>query len=147
MLPGGRDRHELVPWEDGGLAVSRFSPHPREAVELIRYLTRKDVQVKRARAISQPPTLPELYNLPEVRQSNPRFDLLGQAFRTGIVLRPSNVAGKKYEEVTEAYIQAVHSVLTGEKSASEAAAGLEKELVRTTGFKKGPPLEKSVHPE
>jgi trehalose/maltose transport system substrate-binding protein len=33
----------------------------------------------------------------------------------------------------------VHSVLTGEKSAPEAAAALENELVQTTGFKKGPP--------
>jgi hypothetical protein len=30
-------------------------------------------------------------------------------------------------------------VLAGEKSASQAAAALENELVRTTGFKKGPP--------
>jgi hypothetical protein len=33
-------------------------------------------------------------------------------------------------------------VLTGEKSAPEAAAALENELVRITGFKKGPPPEK-----
>jgi trehalose/maltose transport system substrate-binding protein len=30
-------------------------------------------------------------------------------------------------------------VLTGEKGAPEAAAALENELVRITGFKKGPP--------
>jgi trehalose/maltose transport system substrate-binding protein len=64
-----------------------------------------------------------------------------------MVLRPSDVTGKKYQEVTDAYIQAVHSVLTGEKSAPEAAAALENELVRTTGFKKGPPLGKSARPE
>jgi trehalose/maltose transport system substrate-binding protein len=89
--------------------------------------------------LSAPPTLPELYNLPEVSEPNPRFHLLSQAFRTGIVLRPSNVSGKKYQDVSEAYFQAVHSVLSGEKSASQATAALENELVRTTGFKKGPP--------
>jgi len=108
-------------------------------LELVRYLTRRDVQVNRSRLLSQPPTLPELYNLPEVLEPNPRFELLSQAFRTGIVLRPSNVTGKKYQDVTDAYIQAVHSVLTREKSAPEAATTLEKELVRITGFKKGPP--------
>jgi trehalose/maltose transport system substrate-binding protein len=122
-----------------GLAVSRFSAHPREALELVRYLSRRDLQVNRARVLSAPPTLPELYNLPEVREPNPRFDLLSQSFRTGIVLRPSNVSGKKYQDVSEAYFQAVHSVLAGEKSAPEAAAALEKELVRITGFKRGPP--------
>jgi trehalose/maltose transport system substrate-binding protein len=66
-----------------------------------------------------------------------------QAFQTGTVSRPSDVTGKKYQDVTDAYIQAVHSVLTGEKSAKEAAAALEKELVGITGFKKGPPLGKS----
>ena len=142
LLPGGKAGRvgTLGGW---GFAISRFSAHPQEALELVRYLTRKDVQEKRFRLLSQPATLPELYNLPEVLQSNPRFDLLGQAFRTGMVLRPSDVAGKKYQEVTDAYIQAVHSVLTGEKSAPEAAAALENELVRTTGFKKGPPLGKS----
>jgi trehalose/maltose transport system substrate-binding protein len=142
LLPGGKAGRvgTLGGW---GFAISRFSAHPREALELVRYLTRKDVQEKRFRLLSQPATLPELYNLPEVLQSNPRFDLLSQAFRTGMVLRPSAVAGKKYQEVTDAYIQAIHSVLTGEKSAPEAAADLENELVRTTGFKKGPPLGKS----
>jgi len=146
LLPGGKAGRvgTLGGW---GLAVSRFSAHPREALELVRYLTARDVQVTRARVLWQPPTLPELYTLPEVLESSPRSELLGQAFRTGVVSRPSNVAGKKYQEVTEAYIQAVHSVLTGEKSVPQAAAALEKELVRTTGFKTGPPVGKSAHPE
>src|SRR5258706_659151 len=145
LLPGGRAGRvgTLGGW---GLAVSRFSPHPREAVELVRYLTRRDVQVNRSRVLSQPPTLPELYNLPEVLQPNPRFDLLSQAFRTGMVSRPSDVTGKNYQDVTDAYIQAVHSALTREKGAPEAAATLENELVRITGFKKRPPQKRSAHP-
>jgi len=146
LLPGGKAGRvgTLGGW---GLAVSRFSPHPREALELVRYLTRRDVQEQRSRVLSQPPTLPELYNVPEVIETNPRFDLLSQAFRTGIVSRPSNVTGEKYQDVTDAYIQAVHSVLTREKSAREAVAALEDELVRTTGFKKGPPPGKSAQTE
>ena len=145
MLPGGKAGRvgTLGGW---GLAVSRFSAHPREALELVRYLTSSDVQVKRARLLSQPPTLPELYTVPEVLASNPHLAVLGQAFQTGLVARPSNVSGKRYQDVTDAYIQAVHSVLTREKNAPQAAAGLEKELVRTTGFKTGLP-ERSAHPE
>src|ERR1700674_411792 len=138
LLPGGKAGRvgTLGGW---GLAVSRFSAHPREASKLVRYLTSRDVQVKRAQLLSQPPTLPELYTAPEVLASNPRFAVLGQALRTGLVSRPSNVTGKKYQDVTDAYILAVHSVLTSEKSAPQAAAALEKELVRATGFKTGPP--------
>src|SRR6195256_2057979 len=145
LLPGGK-AGRVGTLGGFGFAVSRVSVHPREALELVRYLTRGDVQVKRSRVLALPPTLPELYNLPEVLEPNPRFALLSQAFGAGIVSRPSNVTGKKYQNVTDAYIQAVHSVLTGEKSAPEAAAALENELVRTTGFKTGPPLGKSAHP-
>src|SRR6202166_2215247 len=121
LLPGGKGGR-VGTFGGWGLAVSRFSAHPQEALELVRYLSRRDVQVKRSRVLSQPPTQPELYKLPEVRELNPRFDLLSQAFQTGIVSRPSNVAGKKYQEVTDAYIEAVHSVLTRKKGAPEAAA-------------------------
>jgi trehalose/maltose transport system substrate-binding protein len=129
-----------------GLAVSRFSTHPREALELLRYLTSRDVQVKRSRLLSEAPTQPALYDLPEILEPNPRFALLSQAFRTGIVSRPSNITGKKYEDVSNAYMQTVHSVLTRERNAPEAAAALEHELVRITGFKKGPPTEGSAQP-
>ena len=138
LVPGGRSGH--VGTLGGiGLAVSRSSAHPREALELVRYLCSRNVQLQRSGTLSEPPTLPELYELPELLKPNPRYALLSQAFRTGIVLRPSNVTGKKYEAVTDAYIQAVHSVLTRKKNAPEAAAALENELVHITGFKKGRP--------
>jgi trehalose/maltose transport system substrate-binding protein len=122
------------------LAVSRFSAHPREALELVRYLSSDHLQVGRSRALSVPPTRQRLYEMAEVLQRNPYFAPLSQAFSTnGVVSRPSDVAGKSYEDVAEAYIQAVHSVLTRKQSAPEAAAALEKELIRITGFKTGPP--------
>jgi len=138
LLPGGKVGR-LGTLGGAGLAVSRFSPHPREALELVQYLSGRDVQVKRSRVLSEPPTRPELYELPEVLEPNPRFALLSRAFRVGIVSRPSAVTGKKYQDATDAYIQAVHSVLTREKNAPEAAAALENELVHITGFKKGRP--------
>jgi trehalose/maltose transport system substrate-binding protein len=138
LLPGGQ-AGRVGTLGGAGLAVSRFSGHPREALDLVRYLSSRDVQTRRSRVLSEPPTLPELYDRPEVLEPNPRFAVLRQAFRTGIVSRPSAVTGKKYGDVTEAYIRAVHSVLTGEKQATVAAVALENELVRITGFKKGPP--------
>jgi trehalose/maltose transport system substrate-binding protein len=136
LLPGGK-AGRVGTLGGAGLAVSRFSAHPREALELVRYLSSRDVQMKRALVLSEPPTLPELYELPVMLEPNPRFGVLGLAFRSGIVSRPSAVTGKKYEDVTDAYIREVHAVLIGEKGAPEAAAALENELVRITGFKKG----------
>jgi sugar (pentulose or hexulose) kinase len=57
-----------------------------------------------------------------------------------VIARPAVITGNKYEEVARAYIQAVHSVLTRERNATEAAADLEKKLIRITGFKAGPPV-------
>jgi len=76
LLPGGKAA-EWVPWEDPAWQFPVLASS-REAVELVRYLTRRDVQVARSRMLSQPPTLPELYDLPEVLEPNPRFNLLSQ---------------------------------------------------------------------
>ena len=129
-----------------GLAVSRFSAHPREALQLVRYLSSRDEQLERLRVLSEASTRPELYELPEVIEALPNFAVLSLAFRSSVVSRPSNVTGEKYDEVSSAYIKAVHSVLTGEKRAPEAAAALESELVRITGFKTGPPPPRSATP-
>jgi trehalose/maltose transport system substrate-binding protein len=138
LLPGGT-AGRVGTLGGAGLAVSRSSSHRREALELVRYLSRSDVQAKRSRVLSEPPTLPALYDVPEVLEANPRFGLLSQAFRSGLVARPSAVTGKKYGDVTDAYIRVVHAVLTGKQKATEGAVALENELVRITGFKTGPP--------
>ena len=139
LLPRGEDGH-LGTLGGVGLAVSRHSDHQKEAIELVRFLTRPDMAAKRARLLSDPPSLPAVYGIPEVQGPNPHFPVVSRALLTGIVLRPSDVTGKNYNEVSEAYSRAVHAVLTHQRSAPEAAAALEKELVRITGLKPGSPL-------
>jgi trehalose/maltose transport system substrate-binding protein len=145
LLPAGK-AGRVSTFGGTGLAISRFSTHPRESVQLVRYLVSRDVQIRRSRLLSEAPVRPELYELREVLEPNPRFAILNQVFRTGIVSRPSNITGKNYEEVSSAYMQAIHSVLTGERSAPESAKALENELVRITGFKQGPPAGGSGRP-
>jgi len=120
-----------------GLAVSRTSAHPREALELIRFLVRRD-RLMRASLNSDPPKEQDLYSLPEIMEPYPRLPALGEN-RGRVVARPSIVSGEKYEDVSRAYIRALHSVLTGEEIPSVAAATLEKELRQITGFKTGSP--------
>jgi trehalose/maltose transport system substrate-binding protein len=121
-----------------GLAVSRTSGHSREALELIRFLLRRDAELLQSMEQAEAPKERVLYELPEILQPYPQLAKLGE-HRGRVVARPSIVAGEKYEKVSRAYIAALHSVLTGEKSAPVAAAELEKELVQITGFKPGPP--------
>jgi hypothetical protein len=61
-----------------------------------------------------------------------------------LVSRPAIETGRDYRKVSAAYAAAVHSVLTGQKSAPDAAAELEAQLIKMTGFhvgrpKQGPP--------
>jgi trehalose/maltose transport system substrate-binding protein len=136
-IPGGRAGRAST-LGGNGLAVSRTSAHPREALELIRFLKRRDVHLKHAVEHSELPKELQLYELPVILEPYPQLAKLRQNGGS-VVARPSIVAGKKYEDVTRAYIRALHSVLVGEKVPSVAAAALEKELVEITGFKSGPP--------
>jgi len=120
------------------LAISRTSAHPREAMELIHFLLRRDAQRMTAIAHSQVPKQLELFQLPDILEPYPQ--LAGAKQHGGVVVaRPSLVSGEKYEDVSTAYIRQLHSVLSSRKIPSAAAADLEKELVAITGFKPGPP--------
>ena len=121
-----------------GLAVSRSSTHPREAVALIRFLVAKELESRVDQSHTEPVAEPQFYDLPQILRTYAPSPQLNQQ-KSRLVSRPSNVAGHAYEDVTEAYIQAVHAVLSGEKSAPMAAAALEKQLVAITGFKTGLP--------
>jgi trehalose/maltose transport system substrate-binding protein len=126
-----------------GLAISRTSAHTREALELIRFLMRRDAELMRVAAHSEVPKQPELFDLPAILEPYPQLATSRQQ-RGSVVARPSVVSGEKYEDVSHAYIRELHSVLIGEKPAPVAAAALEKELVQITGFRTGSPPTENV---
>ena len=111
-----------------GYAVSRHSVHQREAVVLVHFLCSRDEQARRCRRTAEPPTIPALYKNPEVLAQNPYFSLALQDFQKNITERPSRAAGKIYPNVSRAYFEAVHAVLTHKESAALAASELEKDL-------------------
>ena len=136
-----RDQFDVAPLPAGragsattlggqGYGVSRYSLHPREAAMLVRFLTSRNEQARRCRKSSNPPIMPELYKDPEILARNPYFSTILVAYRKGTAVRPSTVAGKKYPDVSRAYFEAVHSVLSHKKLAPQAAADLQQELAR-----------------
>jgi trehalose/maltose transport system substrate-binding protein len=134
-LPGGTVTR-VSTLGGNGLAVSRVSTHPREAIELVQFLRRRDEERARASARSEPPARLELLELPTAL--NP-FSARVEAANSGrVIARPSAVTGQRYEDVSRAYIREVRAVITGEKSAVAAARSLEQDLVAITGFKPGP---------
>lgn len=121
------------------LAVSRYSAHPRESAQLVLYLTGAQVQLRRAISAGYLPTIPRLYENPELRHALPVGGDLRNAGEEAWVVRPSTVAGSQYRAVSAAYYQAVHNILSLRASPVDGLSELEKTLVQVTGFRTGPP--------
>ena len=123
-----------------GLAASRSSAHLNEALRLIRFLVHNEVELEKVQAGSKSDLRqPRLYDAPNISSQYAHYDLRSDSPKSSLVARPSTTAGTKYEEVARAYIRAVHSVMIHKTGAHEAAAALQAELVRITGFGIGPP--------
>ena len=121
-----------------GTAVSIHSAHREEAVALVRYQLRALMQAGESDAgsggtgqteFSAPPSVAERHDVPTG----------GLQPHARILARPSIFAGNKYKQLSRAYIDGVHSVLTGQREASGVAAELEKQFIEMTGFSAGPP--------
>jgi trehalose/maltose transport system substrate-binding protein len=130
-----------------GLGISRASRHPSEALQLIQFLVHMEFKLEEARFGQESRNGQASYDPTAILRTNRNPAGNGKQPVSGVVARPSTVAGEKYEEVSRAYIQAVRSVLLGQSRAPEAAASLQQELVRITGFKPGPPSRNPVPKE
>ena len=120
-----------------GTAVSLHSTHRPEAIALLRFQLRALMQANEKESDSRGAMQVHFSGPPPV--SDPRVSPVKSNQRAGIVVRPSAATGRTYKQVSRAYIDAVHSVLTGQRRAPEAAAELEKQLIEITGFPAGPP--------
>jgi trehalose/maltose transport system substrate-binding protein len=119
-----------------GIAVSVHSAHREEAIKYLLYLARAQIKLGE--------TQPRGRSQPQVRHGPAALDSYGQFEEAGqggsiLVNRPAIETGRNYRKVSEAYAAAVHSVLTGQKIAQDAATQLEAQLINLTGFKAGGP--------
>jgi trehalose/maltose transport system substrate-binding protein len=108
-------------------AVSKYSKSPEAAADLVMFLTSREIQKERAIKSSFNPTIPELYKDPDVLAANPFMGSLYEVF-VNAVPRPSTVTGAKYPEVSQAFWNAAHDVLSGQAGAEDAARRLEGRL-------------------
>jgi trehalose/maltose transport system substrate-binding protein len=122
-----------------GLGISGKTKHAQEAIALVKFLSHKEAELEAASTSAALPKGTMLYRLPTMLKAYSRSIPPTQLPGDGIVSRPSALVGKKYEVVSRAYAEAVHSVLTGRTSGPQAAAALETELEHITGFPKGSP--------
>ncbi|OWL98469.1 ABC transporter substrate-binding protein [Deinococcus indicus] len=127
--PGGKSAATLGGWQ---LAVNGYSKHPKEAVDLVLYLTSSAEQKRRAIEASYNPTLPALYKDAAVLKAVPFFGSLYDVF-TNAVARPAATTKSKYSQVSNAFASSVYSVLTKKAKPADALKSLETQLARAKG--------------
>jgi trehalose/maltose transport system substrate-binding protein len=125
-LPKGGDDGKnaacLGGWQ---LMISAYSKVPNASADLVRYLTSAEIQKKHAIELGLLPTLPDLYNDPDLQQKIPWFknapDILANT-----VARPSTVAGGSYNQLSQALFENVNKVLNGQESAEDGILQIER---------------------
>lgn len=125
-LPAGESGSGAATLGGWQLAVSNYSENPEAAAAVAVYLAGYEEQKVRAIA-SYNPTIMSLYEDEDVLAATPFFGSLYDVF-INAVARPSTVTASKYNQVSELYSSAVHSVLTGDNDAATALELLELDL-------------------
>ncbi len=132
---GGEPAATLGGWQ---LAVSRYSANPEIAADVALFMASYEEQKVRAVEGSLNPTIMALYEDADVLEAVPFFGSLYDVF-INAVARPSTIAAPNYAEVSQAFYNAVHSVLTGSESAENALAIAALDIEDVTGLEQGQP--------
>jgi len=110
------------------LAVSKYANNIDVAVSVASFMASYDEQ--KARALSphgSNPTIPALYEDPELLEANLLFTRMGAILATAYP-RPSGFTAAEYDRASEVFYATIHLVLTGEIDAASAVDELEFEL-------------------
>ncbi len=126
-LPAGASGAGAATLGGWQLAVSRYSANPEAAAKLALFMASYDEQKLRAVEGSLNPTIMSLYEDEEVLAAAPFFGSLYDVF-INAVARPSTATAPRYADVSAAFFNSVHSVLTGQQDAATAFEVLELDL-------------------
>lgn len=121
---GGHNAATLGGWQ---LSVSKYSKAPAAAADLVMFMTSEAIEKERAIKGSYNPTRPALYKDKDVLNANPFMGQLYDVF-TSAVARPATVTALKYPEVSQAFWDATHDVLSKKTSAADSLTRLEGKL-------------------
>lgn len=113
----------------GGLAVSIYSKKQKLAADLVRFLTSKKEQIRRAINGSINPTLPSAYEDQRLLVLRPAMRKFLPMLNAGVG-RPAQLAGDKYNHVSAIFWNAIHDTLTGRLNAQNSLADAQKNIDR-----------------
>ncbi len=124
--PDGKHTGTLGGWQ---LAVNKYSKNVKAAVDLAAFLTGPEEQKRAALKASLNPTMPALYQDPEILKANPFFGDLLETFKSAVA-RPSRVTGATYNQVSSEFWNTVHEALSGRTPPDQGLPQLERKLTR-----------------
>ncbi|MCQ8783627.1 ABC transporter substrate-binding protein [Mangrovibrevibacter kandeliae] len=111
------------------LAVSKYSRHQKEAIDLVTFLADEPQQKQRAVNQARLPTMPELYGDPDIKAAQPIVPQW-QSVLEAAVPRPSAPTQGQYNEVSKEFWTAVNETLAGRIEPAAALKQLEGRLRR-----------------
>jgi multiple sugar transport system substrate-binding protein len=111
--PGHQGGGTLGTW---GLSLIRGTPHPEEAVAVIRWLTGEEVQRRLTLEQGYAPTWSRLYEDPDLQRQAPLLAVQRQALQHP-QLRPLTAA---YAQLSDLLVRQVNGMLTGEHTPGDA---------------------------
>jgi trehalose/maltose transport system substrate-binding protein len=122
--PGGKAAATLGGWQ---LAVNKYSRFPKEAAELVKFMSGRESQKYRATANGDNPTRRSLYKDAQVLATNPFWKTFSKVLE-GAVSRPSGVTAAKYDVISTSFYNTVNSLLSGNVEPSKALVNLQASL-------------------
>ncbi|WP_027409013.1 ABC transporter substrate-binding protein [Anoxybacteroides tepidamans] len=107
-------------------AINKYSKHPKEAWEFVKFMTGPEGQKISAIYGGLAPTLPELFKDSDVLKANPFFG--EQGFVDALNAAVPRPVVPNYPEVSEIIQINVSKALAGELTVEQAVANMEKEI-------------------
>ena len=122
--PGQAGGATLGTW---GFSLPAHSPHPAEAVEVIRWLSGPEAQKELVLSQGYAPTWQSLYDDPDLQRRHPLLAVQRQSLELGALVRPLTPLYAQYSDVLQ---RQVNGVLSGSRSVELAMAEAQSQSTR-----------------
>ena len=109
--------------------MSKYSRHQDAAIALVKFLGSEKAQKQRAVNQARLPTIPSLYDDPDIAKAQPIVASWGEVVENAVP-RPSAPTQRQYNEVSKEFWTAVNETLSGRGTAADNLDKLEKRLRR-----------------
>jgi trehalose/maltose transport system substrate-binding protein len=129
---GGGDTTSAATLGGWNIAVSRYSPNPEAAVDLVMFMTSTESQKAMALKLSHLPTIISLYDDADIASQQSLIPRWKDIFLNAVP-RPSAPTKVAYNEVSSKFWTAVHDTLSGTGTAADNLEILELDLDEMKG--------------